>query len=347
MHIDMDAFFASVEQHDQPALCGLPVIVGGGARGVVSASSYEARKYGVRSAMPMFMARKLCPKGCFVPVRMRRYMEVSRQIITVLKEFTPLVEQVSVDEAFLDAGELVEKFGPPEELAALIKQAIYGVSGLTSSVGLAPLKFLAKIASDLNKPDGISVIYPEQVDAFLQTLPLERIPGVGRQTMKIMQALGVLTAGDMRKYPQSFWERRLGKMGALLYQRACGIDQREIVTYRAPKSESAENTFPHNTRNLAELEGWLRKQAARVSASLRKQGFAGRTITLKVKFADFSQITRSKSLEQRVADEETIYNTASALLQALELEQDVRLVGLGVSNFDATERQIQLKLPQI
>ncbi len=344
MHIDMDAFFASVEQLDDPNLRGLPVIVGGGARGVVSASSYEARKYGVRSAMPIFMAKKLCPKGCFVPVRMSRYKEVSLQIMTVLREFSPLIEQISVDEAFLDASDLVEKFGPPEEVAQSIKQAVYGVSGLTCSTGLAPLKFLAKIASDLHKPDGVSVIHPHEVHNFLRDLPLDRIPGIGRQTMKIMDAIGVSTAGDMVKYPQEFWERRLGKIGSLLYLRASGNDPRGIVPYRPPKSEGAENTFPRNTRDREEIKGWLSKQAERIGASLKKHGFSGRTVTLKIKFADFTQVTRSKTLPERICDPQAVYSTAETLFNALELKQDVRLAGISVSNFDGEERQIQLML---
>jgi len=345
MHIDMDAFFASVEQLDDPSLRGRPVIVGGSSeRGVVSAASYEARRYGVRSAMPTVTARRLCPHGVFVSGRRHRYAEVSRMVMAVLHDFSPVVEQASVDEAYLDATGLERLFGPVDEMAQRLKGRVReATGGLTCSVGLAPVKFLAKIASDVNKPDGVFILPPEDVAAFLATLPVGRIPGVGKRMLESLDLLGVRTAGDVLCHPVSFWERRFGKGGLVLYDRARGIDPRPLEPWTPPKSESAEVTLAADTADRAVLRRWLLAQAERVGGSLRRQGLAGRTITLKVKYADFRQLTRSRTLPEPVSATQTIFEEAWALLEALDLEAKVRLVGLGVSHFGG-ERQMSLPI---
>lgn len=343
MHIDMDAFFASVEQLDDPALRGRAVIVGGGARGVVCAASYEARRFGVRSAMPLGTARALCPQGIFVPGRRSRYAELSRVIMDILGRFSPLVEPASIDEAYLDASGLERLFGPPEKLAASVKDAVReGTGGLSCSVGAAEVKFLAKIASEVNKPDGIFILRPEETPAFLRALPVERMPGVGRNTLPRLAEFGVRTVADVLRYPESFWERRMGAWGRMLFARAQGRDDRELQSAYEAKSESAESTFDEDSRDKAFLRRRLAAHAERVGARLRAKRLAARTVTLKVKYADFRQITRSRTLPERICSTQSIFDAACGLLDALELEAPVRLVGLGVSRFEPEREQARL-----
>ncbi len=342
LHVDMDAFFASVEQMDAPELRGKPVIVGGRERGVVSACSYEARVFGVRSAMPIVQARRLCPHGVFVPVRGERYGEVSQRVMRVLGDFSPLVEQASVDEAYLDVSGLERLFGPPEDLGLELKRAVRRASGLTCSVGIAPVKFLAKIASDHNKPDGLFILRPEQVTGFLSTLPVTRIPGVGAKAGAALAGLGVAAAADLLRFPKAFWERRFGKWGAILYDRARGIDPRPVVVAYEAKSEGAENTFRQDTNDREELERWLLDQAERVGRRLRRHGYKGRTVTLKIKFADFKMITRSKTLDEPTRSTRRIFTTAADLLREEPLPQKVRLIGISVSNFHHGDSQLSL-----
>lgn len=342
IHLDMDAFFASVEQLDNPAYRGKPVIVGGAGRGVVSTSSYEARAFGVRSAMPMFMARKRCPHGIFVRGRMERYLEKSREVMAVLRDFSPLVEQASVDEAYIDATGLEGIFGPIESLAAAVHARVHEASGLTCSLGVAPVKFLAKITSDLKKPAGISFLYHENVAAFVRSLPIGRIPGVGKQTLAVLESLGVQHAGDMMRYPLEFWTRKLGKAGSVLYDRAQGIDPRPVDPCVEAKSESAENTFSEDTTDYTTLTRWLLEQAERVGGSLRRHNTVGRTITLKIKYADFTQITRSRTLKKPTNSTRAIYETAVSLLDEEGIRRPVRLIGVGVSQFGAQAEQLSL-----
>lgn len=346
MHIDMDAFFASVEQLDDPTLRGKPVIVGGGKRGVVSAASYEARKFGVHSAMPIFQAKRLCPQGIFVPGRMSRYAEMSRQVMAILNNFSPLVEQASVDEAYLDATGLSRIFGPVEEMGYRIKQTVHDSTGLTCSVGIAPVKFLAKIASDLKKPDGLSILRPEEVDEFLLTMPVELIPGVGTRTLETLRTMGVRLAGDMRRYPEEFWSKHLGKAGRSLYRRSLGQDSRVVEPYYEAKSESAENTFEQDSGDREFLRTWLLRQSERVGRSLRRQGIKGRTVTLKVKYSDFTNVVRSRSLKNPTNLTKVIYETAVTLLDELDPKKKLRLIGVGLSNFeDKPVRRIETTLP--
>lgn len=344
MHIDMDAFFASVEQRDNPELMGKPLIVGGGVRGVVSAASYEARAFGVHSAMPTWKAQRLCPQAIFVPGRMSRYAEVSRHIMRTLEQFSPTIEQASVDEAYLDATGLERLFGPVESLGKAVKNAVKDATGLHCSVGLAPIKFLAKIASDLDKPDGLTILYPADVPDFLRTLPVQKIPGVGKTFNKALDSLGIRTCGEVCAYPQEFWSRRFGKSGIMLYERAHGIDHRPLTTERIAKSESAEHTLTEDTTDRDILKKWLFKQADRVGRSVRKHGFKGRVVHLKVKYADFTQLTRQSTLPQPTCATRTIFETACRLLDNLALVDKVRLIGLGLSGFDSPQSQLLLPL---
>lgn len=346
MHVDMDAFFASIEQLDNPDLRGRPVIVGGGVRGVVSAASYEARKFGVHSAMPVGQARRLCPQGCFVPGRMARYKEISHQVQAALHDFSPLVEQASVDEAYLDVTGTEHLFGPVESLARQVKHAVTeATGGLTCSVGLAPVKFLAKIVSDLRKPDGLFILPPDEVSAFLHALPVAKIPGVGKTFESALSALGIRTCGDVLLRPESFWERRFGKSGLQLFARAQGIDSREVDPCVAPKSESAEVTFETDTLDDAFLRDWLFRHAERVGRSLRRQGLKARVVTLKIKYANFKQITRQLTLDEPTCATTTLFEHGCALLDGVRLEQPVRLIGLGASHFGDAPRQLSLFPP--
>ncbi|WP_272701037.1 DNA polymerase IV [Desulfovibrio sp. Fe33] len=343
LHIDMDAFFASVEQMDNPELRGKPVAVGGTSdRSVVSAASYEVRKYGVRSAMSVVKARKLCPEIIMVPGRMARYKEVSRQVMGVLKEFSPTVEQASVDEAYLDGTGLERLFGPIDEMGRRIKARVKEATGLNCSVGAAPVRFLAKIASDMDKPDGLFIVRHEEVGEFLRTLPVGRIPGVGAKLLEVLKRMGVRTCGDVLLKPAEYWEERLGKYGAALHERARGIDPTPVTPHEAAKSCSAENTFQEDTTDRTLLRKWLLAQSERVGEDLRRHGYKGRTVTLKIKYADFTQITRSKSLDARTDKTGVIYDTACSLLEQVRLPRAVRLIGVGVSNFEARARQVNL-----
>lgn len=343
MHIDMDAFFASVEQLDNPELRGKPVAVGGDSdRGVCSAASYEARVFGVRSAMSVIKARQLCPQLILVPGRMARYKELSRQVMAVLREFSPVVEKASVDEAYLDATGLERLFGPIDAVGRAIKTRVREATGLTCSVGAAPIRFLAKIASDLDKPDGLSIIPPHEVESFLRDLPVSKIPGVGKKMQADLKRFGVRKSGDLLKHPRGHWEKRFGKYGGILFDKACGIDPNGVITQVKNKSCSTENTFREDTTDRDILRKWLLAQSERVGADLRRHDYKGRTVTLKVKYADFKQITRSRSLDRPTDTTATIFDTAMLLLDELELRRPVRLIGVGVSNFRDKARQLSL-----
>lgn len=343
MHVDMDAFFASVEQLDNPDLRGKPVAVGGiSSRAVVSAASYEIRKFGVHSAMPVKQALKLCPQAIILPGRRERYKELSRKIMAILSEFSPLVEQASIDEAYLDITGTEKLFGTPRELGMTIKKRIKKETELTASVGIAPVKFLAKIASDLQKPDGLSLILPEDIDSFMATLPIEKIPGVGKKSLPLFHSLAVHKAADILRYSPEFWKSRIGERGPVLYNKARGIDPSQVVSESEIKSSSAEKTFDKDIDNKAELKKWLLIQSERVATELRKSEVKGRTITIKVKFPDFKQITRSKSIDVPTSHAMTIYETGCAILDSLGEIGPVRLIGTGVSNFGKKEIHLSL-----
>ncbi|GAU09338.1 DNA polymerase IV [Desulfoplanes formicivorans] len=333
LHLDMDAFFASVEQADNPELRGKPVIIGTGSRAVASTCSYEARAFGVRSAMPLYKARRLCPHGIFLPGRMHRYKEISRTIFKLLHEFSPIIEKASIDECYLDITGTSRLFGPPARLARLMQQRVWETCNLTCSIGVAPVKFLAKIASDWHKPRGITIIETEQVAPFLAQLPVSKIPGVGRKTLPLLQRLGIVYASQVLDFSKQFWEDRLGKQGAVLYARAQGKDPGRVVTQTARKSCSAENTLAEDTSDPHLLRSWLLTQSRDVASQLRRMGVRGRTITLKIKFADFTAMTRSKTLAAPTRSSGIIFETASLLLESCSLGKQVRLIGVGVSQF--------------
>jgi len=342
LHLDMDAFFTSVEQADNPELRGKPVVIGQSLRGVASAASYEARRYGVRSAMPIVQARKLCPHAVFLPGRMSRYREVSEQVMDVMRGLCPVVEQASVDEAYADVSGTYRVLGPPEDLARRLKAAILDRTGLTCSVGIAPNKFLAKIASDWNKPDGLTVIRPSDVPAFLHDLPLGKIPGVGPRMLEELAHIGVRNVSDVLAHPRDHWERSLGRRGAFLHDRALGLDDSPVVPHSDAKSCSAENTLDRDTLDRALLERWLLTQAERVGRELRSMDKKGLTVTLKIKFHDFTAITRSKTLLRPTDITAEIHQAARRLLASEKLPRPVRLIGLGVSNFRAVQAALPL-----
>ena len=342
LHIDMDAFFASVEQLDNPELKGKPVIIGRDLRGVVSAASYEARVFGVRSAMPVAQAKRLCPNGVFLPGNMRRYAELSRMVMAVLRDISPVVEQASIDEAYVDITGTANLFGPPPEVAALVQRRVREATGLSCSVGIAPVKFLAKIASDFRKPGGVTILEPQDVPGFLAVLPVAKIPGVGSKTMTRIAALGVKTCGDVLKYSREFWEGQLGEWGRVLHARAMGQGSSQLHPETEAKSTSAENTFPKDLHDPNQMQRWLLKQSERVGRDLRRHGWLGRTVTLKVKFASFKQITRSHTLSKPTDLDEVIFQTACALLAQVKSQEPVRLLGVGVSNFTQGSSQLTL-----
>jgi DNA polymerase-4 len=341
LHLDMDAFFTSVEQADDPLLQGKPVVIGQSLRGVASAASYEARKYGIKSAMPIVQAKKLCPHAVFLPGRMSRYREISVKIMNIMRALCPVVEQASVDEAYADISGTRRIFGPPENIARQLKAEILAATNLTCSVGIAPNKFLAKIASDWNKPGGLTCIPPADVPEFLHDLPLGRIPGVGKQFQEELRRIGVTTIPHVLAHPRTYWSELMGKRGAFLHDRACGIDDSPVVPGSEPKSCSAENTLDRDTLDRTLLERWLLIQAERIGRELRGLGKKGLTVTLKIKFKDFSSITRSRTLARPTDITTEIFEAARTLLAAEKLPQPVRLIGTGVSNF----RFVQAELP--
>ncbi len=345
MHVDMDAFYASIEQRDNPEYRNKPLIVGGKTRGVVSTCSYEARKFGVHSAMPIFEAKRKCPQGIFISPRGKVYAEVSGQIHAILQNYSPLVEMASIDEAYLDITGLENLFGTPLEIARALQKEIYTkTDGLSCSIGIAPIKFLAKIASDERKPHGIFMISYADMPEYLKELSIAKIPGVGKKFLEELKKLGIKKCADVLNIDKAFWEEKFGKAGAVLYARASGIDTREVEPYTERKSESAETTLDENVTDKAVLKKWLLVHAERVGTGLRKQNLKGRTVTIKIKFADFKQITRQLTLENRTNATDTIYQNACLLLDEMTLPKPVRLIGLGVSGFEELIENKQLSL---
>ncbi|MEW6594791.1 MAG: DNA polymerase IV [Thermodesulfobacteriota bacterium] len=347
LHLDMDAFYASVEVLDDPELRGRPVIVGGSScRGVVSAASYEARKFGVRSAMPMVAARKLCPDGVFLPVRMARYRELSEQIMAIFHRFTPLVEPLSLDEAFLDVTASRQLLGSGETIARAIKQLVREETGLTVSAGVATVKLVAKIASDLRKPDGLTVVPAGQERDFLAPLPIGRLWGVGGATAKTLSLMGVRTIGDLARLPLPLLIAKLGANHAgHLHLVAQGIDEREVEPEQEAKSIGNEETFETDLRDRHTIARELLALSTKVARRLRRHALCGRTVTLKVKYHDFRQITRSVTLTSATCDEGEIYAALKTLLARTEAGRiPVRLLGVSVSGLAAEGAGHQLSL---
>lgn len=333
LHIDMDAFYASVEQRDDPALRNKPVLVGGRSnRGVVAAASYEARAFGARSAMPMAQALRLCPEAIVVPPNMAKYARVSARIFEIFRRFTPLVEGLSFDEAFLDVTGSLSLFGDGEAVARKIKASILEETGLTASAGVAPCKFVAKIASDYRKPNGLFVVRPEEVTRFLAPLPIETMWGVGKKTAPKLRDAGIRTLGDLAKADPVRIQALLGSFGPTAQALARGIDGRDVLPDREAQSIGAEETFEHDLFDIESIERELLAQASRVALRLSESGRSGRVVVVKIKYADFSLKTRRVSLPSHVADTQSIYTAARDLLRRFtSFEKGVRLVGVSVT----------------
>ena len=335
LHVDMDAFYASVEELDDPGLVGQPVVVGGtpDGRGVVAAANYAARHYGIHSAMPAARARRLCPHAVFIRSRMDRYVEVSRELRGIFARYTPLLEPLSLDEAFLDVTSSLRLFGDGQAIARRIKEEIRHELGLVASVGVAPNKFLAKLASDLDKPDGLVVVPADAIEAFLDPLPVSRLWGVGKVSNRDLAEMGVHTIGDLRRLPEDLLVSRFAKTAAHWARLARGIDDRRVVPDRDAKSISHETTFATDIRDTEVLRSWLLELTEQVATRLRRQDLRGKTVFIKVRYADFHTVTRSESLDAPSNVTRELYVTAARLLQAqlARSSQPVRLLGMGAS----------------
>ncbi len=334
LHVDMDAFYASVEQLDRPELRGKPVIVGGTAgRGVVCAASYEARPYGVHSAMPMVRARKLCPQAVVLPMRMKHYAQISRQIREIFLSFTPLVEPLSLDEAFLDVLGCEGLFGPAPEMARRIKRRILDETGLIASVGVACNKFLAKLASDHGKPNGFVVVEPGTETTFLAPLPVARLWGVGAKGQKRLQDLGIHTIGQIAALPERVMVDHLGEAGRHLWRLAHGQDERTVAPDREAKSLSTETTFAQDIGARDVLRTWLLHLVEHLAGRLRHAGLHGRTIELKIRSSDFHTWTRSKALAEPTNSTDVLWQAAAELFERSLTDEmlPVRLLGVGAS----------------
>ncbi len=336
LHVDMDAFFASVEQRDNPELKGLPVVVGGGSnRGVVAAASYEARVFGIRSAMPMAEAIRRCDHLVRVKPRMAHYKEASEKIFAIFREFTPLVEGLSLDEAFLDVTASVKLFGTPANMAVQIKQRILEDTSLTASVGVAQNKLVAKIASDLDKPDGLTIVLPADYRQRLDPLPVRVIPGIGRETLRHLERKGVSSVRDLRLADDRDLEPVFGRFTQKTRDRASGIDNRPVVSNREEKSISAEETFDQDLSIPADMNRELLRLADRTATRLRKSSLGAGTVQLKIRRADFSTCTRQRSVKPPANGTDQIYQVARELLNtwlASNTGARIRLLGVGGSN---------------
>ena len=343
----MDAFFASVEQRDQPDLRGKPVLVGGSpqGRGVVAAASYEAREFGCRSAMPMRTAVRLCPHAEIVRPRFTRYREVSEQVMDVFRAVSPLVEALSVDEAFIDVSQRVADGATPRELAQWIQRRVKETTELTVSCGAGTSKSIAKIASDRDKPDGLTVVPPGGEAAFLAPLPIAELWGIGPKTARRLQIAGVATVGDLAERPLPWLVDRLGSRGEWFHQLANGIDDREVATERETKSISSETTFAEDVGDAKRLAEVAAKQAEDVARRMRRSGFRARTVQLKLRLSDFTTFTRQRTLSSSTDETATIRRCAQALLrEQLSPLRKFRLIGVGVGNLERAEFAAQLSL---
>jgi len=335
IHVDMDAFYASIEQLDNPQLKGKPVIVGGNpkGRGVVSAASYEARKFGVHSAMPMAQAIRLCPHAIVLPVRMERYVQVSQQIHAIFEQYTPLVESVSIDEAFLDVTGSTRLFGSAKQMGLAIKREIKDKLKLTASVGVAPNKFLAKLASDMEKPDGFVVITEQNKHKILDPLPVSKIWGVGKVTEQALQSYAILTIAQLRQTPLPKLRAIVGNYASTLLQLACGIDESEVQPTRQAKSLSSEQTFATDIQDQNILLGALLNQVEEVAQRLRAAHLRARTVTVKLRYGDFRTITRRNTFDTATNTTAALRQTAKAIFQKWQAESagPLRLIGFAAS----------------
>ncbi|SEK95443.1 DNA polymerase-4 [Maribacter orientalis] len=342
IHVDMDAFYASVEELDNPDLKGKPLAVGGSEkRGVVSAANYEARKFGVRSAMSGYIAKKNCPHITFVKPRFERYKEISKKIRSIFFEYTDLVEPLSLDEAYLDV--TINKKGNPSAtlLATEIRQRILEETGLNASAGISINKFIAKVASDINKPNGQKTVNPEEVASFLEALDIRKFYGVGKVTAEKMYQLGIFTGNDLKSKPIEFLTEKFGKTGSYYYNVVRGIHTSEVKPHRIPKSVGAERTFNENLSSEIFMLERLEHIAEELERRLKKAAIAGKTITLKIKYSDFTLNTRSKTIPYFIADKTLILETSKELLYQEELQNSVRLLGISLSNLNTDNKAIK------
>ena len=341
LHIDMDAFYASVEERDNPYLKGKPLIVGGSSNhGIVTTANYEARKYGIHSAMPIFMAKQMCPKGIFVPTRIKRYRDVSREVFSVLHNFTDTMEQVSVDEAYLDLSKIE---GDKLEICFEMKKEVLRKTGLTLSMGLSYNKFLAKLGSDWNKPDGIKIITPDMVPEILLPLSIKKIHGIGRKTAKKLNDIGIYIVADLIELSEDFIVELLGKHGTEIYYRIRGHDNRKLETERERKSLGTETTFEVATRDRKVLKEYIYEFSLEIESDLKLKNIQGKTITLKIKDDEFKSKTRSKTLDYEINNSEEINNLACMLLDETEIDKKIRLIGVTISNLSSRDK-VQLSL---
>ncbi|UCD08364.1 MAG: DNA polymerase IV [Dehalococcoidales bacterium] len=335
MHVDLDAFFVSVEVALKPELKGKPVVVGGrpDARGVISAASYEARAYGLHSAMPLKTASRLCPHALFIEGNFQRYREASKKFIAILADFSPFVEPMGLDEAYLDVTGFESLHGTIRQMAVSIKQRVANEQGLCASIGIAPCKIVAKVASDYSKPDGLVEVKPGEERDFLAPLPVGRLPGVGKQAQKRLKELGVITIGQLASMPLKTLSSHFGITGTTMHNSANGIDNRRVELPGTAKSISRETTFREDTNNSEFLKSTLRYLGEKVGADLRRRDKQAKCVTLKIRFSDFTTSTRSQTLRQPFDSNETIYSTGTRLLEkAMQNEkQPVRLLGIGIS----------------
>lgn len=343
LHVDMDAFFASIEQCDNLKLKGKPVIVGGiSERGVVSTCSYEARKYGVRSAMPIFMAQKLCPHGVYLKVRYGRYKEISNKIFDILKEVTELIEPLSIDEAFLDITNN-DRFKDGMEAALYIKERVYKQLGLTLSIGISYNKFLAKLASDWNKPNGIKVITEDMLPKVLEPLPISKIFGLGKKSVSKLNNMGLFKIEDLYPLPRKFFVEYFGKQGTDIYERIRGIDKRELKVNRDRKSYGRETTLKFNTDDKGDIEEYVNRFCMEISEHLKKNNIFIKTITIKYKTSLFENHTRSKTLGYYTNDFSVIFNVAKDIVEEESFVNGIRLIGVTVSSIkEETVEQLTL-----
>lgn len=342
LHVDMDAFFASVEQRDNPSLKGKAVIVGGvSERGVVSTCSYEARRYGVKSAMPIFIAQKLCPHGVYLRGRYYRYKEVSNIVFNILREITPLVEPVSIDEAYLDISQCDEK--DYKEIALTIKKRVYDEVGLTLSIGISYNKFLAKLASDWNKPNGIMVITKDMLPDILKPLPISKIHGLGAKSVSRLNNMGFFNIEDLYTQPKDFFVEYFGKYGVDIYERIRGIDNRKVVVNRDRKSYGKETTLKSDTDDIDEMMVYIENFCKTISSYLQNNNIFIKTIVVKYKTCSFKNHTRSKTLLNYTNSFEELYKVAHEILELEEFNEPIRLIGLAVSNIkEETVEQLKL-----
>jgi DNA polymerase-4 len=344
VHVDMDAFFAAIEQRDNPALRGLPVVVGadpqsGHGRGVVSACSYEARPFGIRSAIPISQAFRLCPQAVYLRPDHEKYERESERIFVILERFTPDIEPISIDEAFLDITSSYHLWGTPEATCREIKRAIRAETSLSASIGLAPNKMTAKIASEIGKPDGLVVVTPETLFGFLHPLPVGRLWGVGNKTKREFEHLGIRTIGDLAHFDRRVFVRRFGRSGDHVWRLANGLDPRDVAPDDEVKSVGNEHTFDKDSDSRRDMLDVLMSLSEHVSLRLRHSGLRGRTVTLKVRLADFSTFTRAASLPRPTNFAEDLFRALRGKLEEFPLKKKVRLLGLSVSNLSGPREQ--------